>query len=102
MEFTVRVRVLGVRAGKAGRGQTTRGLGLKARELDNFLGTVAASRVSEWHGGVVSWGGDVLQSQRPGFYSDLLRGLEQVLPLGASVSSSVRWTQPWCLTSGLL
>lgn len=44
----MRVTVLGVSAGEAGRAQTTRGLGFKASELDIILRTVAASKGSEW------------------------------------------------------
>lgn len=45
MEFTVGVTVLGVRPSKAGKGSTTRGLGVKARKLGIILGAVKASRV---------------------------------------------------------
>lgn len=37
------------------------------------------------------------QWQRPAFQSDLPPGFGQAIALGASVCSSVRWTQQWCL-----
>lgn len=40
------------------------------------------------------------QWQRPAFQSDLPPGFGQAIALGASVCSSVRWTQQWCLPRG--
>jgi hypothetical protein len=74
-------RVLGVEAGKAGRGQTWRCLGFKARELDTVLETVAVLRGLRPH--PVSW--DMGSEQRP--YSPQTC----FVALGRSYLSSVRW-----------
>lgn len=92
-------------AGQGRRGRATRGPGFQARVLDLFLGAAAAPRVLMAGGAPVSGcalGSDVLQWQRPGFCSDLLPGLGQVIALGASVSSSVRRTQQRYLAPGPL
>lgn len=93
VESTVGVGGLGARAGAAGGGPTTRGLGFKARELAVIPGTVAASRLFEWQGGAPVREPCPREVTRRGG-GGLLGGLGKVLPVGSSsVSSSVRWTQ---------
>lgn len=87
---------LGARAGAAGGAPATRGLGFKARELGIILGTPAASRLCEQQGGAPVCAlcpGEVTRRSGGG----PLGGLGWVTPVGCSVSSSVRWTQPWGL-----